>query len=646
MRVTALALSGYLLCCGSALAGETKVHPEYRWLSTTGPGELAPVEPLAPARAQELAAQGYGYVELDVRTHMLLKRNGDLEIRRHALRQYLSDTGVQQEGNLLVSVAANRDRATYERAYVQTPDGARQAVPFESLRVQPSEDRNVFSDQRDVIVPLVGLQVGAVAVLDVRILRAKQDWPFPWSAVMILQTGVPVERYELAVEWEAGVEAPRWTSSDADGLCASTGTRSLRCVRERIPAVDIDPDVRSYYDLMPRLVVSAPHTWSDIARAELAQVETALGAAPELDAQARTLTKGAASSREVLDRIHRFVADQIRYVGEEDGIWAVRPHPAAQTLQRRFGDCKDKVALFVALARRAGLTAEPVLASTEHFSVASLIRPASGWFNHMVACAGAKDLPRRCVDLTDPDTAAGELAPAVAGAVALDLRADVEAPYNLERPRFSSSARVKTERRLSCDGSMSERSLRTFGGDLDSGGRAGLRPMTQQQRARQAADGYEEIVGETATIQSTVRHVDDLSGPLEIQDEVRFKERIDWKTESAYNAPDRWLEAFARSIESRNQHHPFELGGIELETETAFEICDRYVVDAVGPALDFRDRFGALTRSYERTEKGVRVRTRLEIPGARIPVAELPRLSRLIEVLLGNANVSFDVKPR
>jgi hypothetical protein len=461
-----------------------------------------------------------------------------------------------------------------------------------------------------------------------------------------LRAPVPIEHFELLVEWEPGVEPPVWLSGEPDASCAPVGPRGLRCTRERVPALETDPDVRSYLDVTPTLVVRSPQTWSEIAGVELAQLETALASTPELDAQARSLAKGAGSSREILGRIQRFVSDQIRYVGEEQGIWAVRPHPAAQTLQRRFGDCKDKVALFVALARRAGLEAEGVLVSTQHFSLDSLIAPSFSWFDHMIACAQGTDLERRCVDLTDPDTASGELPAMVAGAVALDLRPGAEQPYTLERPRFGARASLKTERRLNCDGSIEERNVRSFGGALDTAFRAGLRPRVQQERVRFAVESYEEIVGKTEAIKSTLRHVDDVKGPVEIEDEVRLKARVNWAELSEYAALDRWLQALAQEVASNNKHHARDGAGLEFESETSFEICDRYVVESVGPSLDFQHPLGALSRSYARTAKGVVVRTRLAVPGARIPPEDLARLNRLVEIFLENGEVSFTVKPR
>jgi hypothetical protein len=59
--------------------------------------------------------------------------------------------------------------------------------------------------------------------------------------------------------------------------------------------------------------------------------------------------------------LHRFVIEKTRYVGLEFGIHGYKPYPASQVLLRRFGDCKDKALLLMALLREVGIESELVL---------------------------------------------------------------------------------------------------------------------------------------------------------------------------------------------------------------------------------------------------------------------------------------------
>ena len=62
--------------------------------------------------------------------------------------------------------------------------------------------------------------------------------------------------------------------------------------------------------------------------------------------------------------IHGLVVSGTRYVGLEFGIHGFQPYKITQVLARKFGDCKDKATLLVALLREAGIEAELVLLRT------------------------------------------------------------------------------------------------------------------------------------------------------------------------------------------------------------------------------------------------------------------------------------------
>ncbi len=50
-----------------------------------------------------------------------------------------------------------------------------------------------------------------------------------------------------------------------------------------------------------------------------------------------------------LENVANFMQQQIRYVGIEIGIGGLRPHSAEEVFQNRYGDCKDKATLMIAM---------------------------------------------------------------------------------------------------------------------------------------------------------------------------------------------------------------------------------------------------------------------------------------------------------
>jgi hypothetical protein len=83
----------------------------------------------------------------------------------------------------------------------------------------------------------------------------------------------------------------------------------------------------------------------------------------------------------------RLTQDQVRYVflGMNDG--GLVPADADLTWSRRFGDCKGKTVLLVALLRELGIDAEPALVSTSGGDGMDAHLPAAGWFDHAIVRA-------------------------------------------------------------------------------------------------------------------------------------------------------------------------------------------------------------------------------------------------------------------
>ncbi len=105
----------------------------------------------------------------------------------------------------------------------------------------------------------------------------------------------------------------------------------------------------------------------------------------------------------VVERLHR----EVRYTGVEFADARLVPEYPAETLRRRFGDCKDKSTLLVAALRAAGIDAYLALLSAGDDQDVSPDLPGLGMFNHaIVYVPGAEDL---WIDATAEYTRVGTL---------------------------------------------------------------------------------------------------------------------------------------------------------------------------------------------------------------------------------------------
>lgn len=80
----------------------------------------------------------------------------------------------------------------------------------------------------------------------------------------------------------------------------------------------------------------------------------------------------------------RFVQDEIRYLGMEEGIGAVVPSSPVTVFERRFGDCKDKSFLLHGLLKLMNISSTPLLVHTSQGRFLREIPPVPFAFNHAV----------------------------------------------------------------------------------------------------------------------------------------------------------------------------------------------------------------------------------------------------------------------
>ena len=84
----------------------------------------------------------------------------------------------------------------------------------------------------------------------------------------------------------------------------------------------------------------------------------------EVRRTARGLVTRGMTDADRVRAVYDFVVTSTRYVGLEFGIHGYKPYKVTQVLARRFGDCKDKASLLIALLREVGVDAELVLVRT------------------------------------------------------------------------------------------------------------------------------------------------------------------------------------------------------------------------------------------------------------------------------------------
>jgi len=309
------------------------------------------------------------------------------------------------------------------KARVITPDGAEHPLDPATITEngEPAESPDMFEDGRVLRAPLPAIRPGVVVEQEVVV---REKIPFYAGGVthyQILAAMVAVRHSRLVVELPAGVPL-RWVARQLPEVTSheemTGGMRRLRFEARDLPPFEggesgLPPEVAR----TPYVGFSTGRSWSDLARRYSEIVDRTLAGA-DLQPFLRTARVPAPSQIETIGLVLARLHQEVRYTGLELGAGGLIPRTPAETLRRKFGDCKDKAVLLTGLLRALDIPAYvALLYATDDDQDVEESLPGFGIFNHAIVMVPGK--PAIWIDPTDPYARIGELPVADQGRLAL-----------------------------------------------------------------------------------------------------------------------------------------------------------------------------------------------------------------------------------
>ena len=165
------------------------------------------------------------------------------------------------------------------------------------------------------------------------------------------------------------------------------GERFLEFSARNLGKVREETSTPETYDAYGTLQFSTMPDWKAVARWASPLYPRRFSDRALATSLAEKLALDPADKTGSLVRAIAFAQGEIRYTGLDMGQNSHAPNPPELTIDRRFGDCKDKSLLLVALLAEAGIEAEPVLVDTVSRGGIRAKLPSPLAFNHVVVRA-------------------------------------------------------------------------------------------------------------------------------------------------------------------------------------------------------------------------------------------------------------------
>ena len=375
-----------------------------------------------------------------------------------------------------------------------SPDGRVTALEVEkqsrTMINSGSMDQNIYNPNDKVIqLNVAGLQIGDVLHYRMFDRMVQPRMTNTWCEWFVFEDSMPILHKSLEVR--APLSRP--LQSVALKAPVSNTVQTVISTNEaevvyRWDARDVaqffpEPNMPSPHTVLQRLLISTAPDWETISRWYWNLSEPHLAVTPPIHEKVQELTAGAEDPRERMDRIFRFVAQQIRYMGitVEATSPGYEPHDVKDTFEARHGVCRDKAALLAAMLRDAGFEAFPTLIHNGPKKDPEVPQP---YFNHAITAVRDASGAYQLMDPTDESTA--EILPAY-----LNDRSYLVAAPEGETLRVSpiipaekNLMRIRTDARLSPAGSLTAVTELFFDGINDNAYRGYFASLKPEERTR------------------------------------------------------------------------------------------------------------------------------------------------------------------
>lgn len=325
--------------------------------------------------------QGFRYLLLDSQDNNLTQ-----ESYRHYVIQVSSAQGIQEVSDISTSFDPSYQRLTFHDIRI-----IRDGQPIEKLsnseikelQRETSMERSLYDGSITALINLTDVREGDILEYSYTLKGYNPINLSNYSISFYQQFAIPVNRiYTRVIEdpekplkfkyFKGAVTPVSSTHQNLKNYIWDTTAKE---------AIQYDSNTPAWFNGQPRVEISTFHNWEDVVNWAL----------PLYDYDTRNVSKlvdelnlDASDDREKAQQLIHFVQDDIRYLGLESGIGAYKPHEPTEVFEQKYGDCKDKSLLLVALLRNEGLEAYPLLVNSSVSYNLNESIPSHGAFNHCV----------------------------------------------------------------------------------------------------------------------------------------------------------------------------------------------------------------------------------------------------------------------
>jgi len=314
---------------------------------------------------------------------------GKLVETTHLIYRVENQDGVQNWAEVSGQWEAWHQAKPEIKARVITADGAVHWIDPKTLNDVPVHENvpEMYTDERRYGGPLPAVAIGAIVEEEVSVRDSAPlftagvvfRWTLGWS--------VPVNKTHVVISHAEALPLRYQVHLLPDASIAKShenGMETITLDQGALPAYHEQPDhLPPDVVIRPEVEFATGTSWQQIASAYAGLSNDKVRTADvQLILSRLNLQDG--TRQEIIRRIVAALHKNIRYTGVEFGESSLVPQFPSETLKRKYGDCKDKATLLVAMLRAEGIPANLALLDTGPGRDINPDLPGIGLFDHAI----------------------------------------------------------------------------------------------------------------------------------------------------------------------------------------------------------------------------------------------------------------------
>ena len=329
--------------------------------------------------------------------------DGTYETHMESWTKILTEKGRREESSVSLHYSKRYGEAEISYVGAISPDGKEREIDVSATTKESTDNGSMSANiydplDRKIVCTIPGLKIGDTVHVKTRRKALKARCENKWADLSVMEWSHPIVKSTFEVTALAALPLRKIAIRHPLGNVVTNlvrrtdGSTVYTFTATNSPQAFPEPDMPPLYTQIQCVRVSTAESWPEISKWYWNLC------APHISKTNAAMAEKVKELGGDLRKVFKFVSQEVRYMGltMEDTSPGYAPHDVDITFDNRYGVCRDKAGLLVAMLRLAGHKAFPVL-----IHVGAKLDPdvPQPFFNHAIV---AVEKPGGGYELMDP----------------------------------------------------------------------------------------------------------------------------------------------------------------------------------------------------------------------------------------------------